>query len=62
MTPSGQPKCRTFAEYMQNGNIAENETAGGMPPDLAQVIDAWDGLPDPIKKGILALVTASEGS
>jgi hypothetical protein len=26
------------------------------PPDLAQVIDAWPALPDPIKAAVLALV------
>jgi hypothetical protein len=61
-SPSGHPKCRTFAEYLQNGLSEENDEAGGIPPDLAQVIDAWGRLPNVIKKGVLALVTASEGS
>jgi hypothetical protein len=32
------------------------------PPDLVRVIDAWNGLSDPIKAGILALVNASVGA
>ena len=32
------------------------------PPDLAAVVDAWAGLPEPIRAGILALVNASKNS
>ncbi len=28
------------------------------PPDLAQVIDAWDHLPPAVKAGIVAMVKA----
>jgi hypothetical protein len=30
-------------------------------PDLARIAEAWPGLPDAIKAGILALVKAAEG-
>jgi hypothetical protein len=30
------------------------------PPDLAAVVDAWPGLPEPIRAGILALVNAAQ--
>jgi hypothetical protein len=32
-----------------------------MPPDLAQVAAAWQHLPEAVKAGILAMVTASHG-
>jgi hypothetical protein len=31
-------------------------------PDLGAVAEAWDGLPDAIRAGILAMVRASSGS
>jgi hypothetical protein len=31
-----------------------------MPADLALVVDAWPGLPEAIRAGILALVRASQ--
>jgi len=34
-------------------------TALQIAADLRSVIDAWDGLPDAIKAGVLALVRAS---
>jgi hypothetical protein len=33
-----------------------------LPPDLAEVIDAWPELPEPIKAAVLALVKASAPS
>ena len=30
-----------------------------MPPDLAEVIEHWDRLPEAVKAGILAMVKAS---
>jgi hypothetical protein len=30
-------------------------------PDLALIVDAWPGLPDAIKAGILAMVKAASG-
>jgi len=33
-----------------------------LPPDLARVVAAWDGLPASFKAGILALVQAAGGS
>ena len=32
------------------------------PPDLQRVVAAWDGLPEAIKAGILALVQAAGGA
>jgi len=29
------------------------------PADLAKVIDSWDRLPDPVKKGIMAMIEAT---
>ena len=37
-----------------------NDAAGGIPKDLAQVIDAWEDLPKPVKKAILAILTTSD--
>ena len=31
------------------------------PPDLAEIIDAWPALPEPIRAGILAMVRSSSG-
>jgi hypothetical protein len=38
---------------------AENGTE--IPPDLAQVAASWESLPEAVKAGILAMVTASLG-
>lgn len=32
-----------------------------LPPDLAEVVEAWDRLPEAIKAGIVAIVTAARG-
>jgi hypothetical protein len=29
-------------------------------PDLAAVVDAWEGLPEPIRQGIVAMVRAAQ--
>jgi len=34
---------------------------GNVPPDLASVVDAWDGLTEPIKAGIVAMIGAANG-
>jgi len=33
----------------------------GYRPDLAEVVEAWDKLPDAIRTGIMAMVLASGG-
>ena len=54
------------------GNIAPSETGGaesGAPaaltaisdPALAALIDAWADLPEPVRRGILAMVEAAKG-
>jgi hypothetical protein len=30
-------------------------------PDLAEVLDAWDDLPEPIRAGILAMIRSASG-
>jgi len=34
---------------------------GQRSPELAMICDAWDGLPDVVKRGILAMVEAARG-
>ena len=54
------------------GNIAHSETGGaksGAPtapkavsnPELTAVIDAWADLPEPVRRGVLAMVEAVTG-
>ena len=31
-----------------------------LPPDLTRVVNAWNHLPDAIRRGILALIEASQ--
>jgi hypothetical protein len=31
------------------------------PPDLAEIIDAWPALPEPIRAGILAMIRTTFG-
>jgi hypothetical protein len=35
--------------------------AGPLDPDLARILDAWPGLPDPIRRAIVALVESATG-
>ena len=32
-----------------------------LPPDLAEIVEAWDALPGTVKTGILAIVKAVNG-
>ena len=36
-------------------------TRADLPPELAEIADAWPGLPEPVKAGILAMVRAAQG-
>ena len=42
----------------ENGAVAL--LSGSFAPDLARVILAWPGLPDPTKQAILAMVRATQ--
>ena len=44
------------APFQRAGGTAES--AAGMPRDLAQVAAAWHRLPEAVKAGILAMVSA----
>ena len=39
-----------------NGVPGVYQNGSPIPDDLAQVVDAWDNLPKPVKAGILAMV------
>ena len=54
---SGEVPTMVPCPLHQNTSLGSS-TAG----DLAQVIAAWDRLPQPIRTGILAMVQAAEGS
>ena len=41
---------------------AQGQRAGRIPtPDLAEIIDAWPTLPEPIRAGILAMIRSASG-
>jgi hypothetical protein len=44
----GRSGCPSFAPHRP-----------ALPPDLAAVVAAWPGLPEPIRAGILAMVRAA---
>jgi len=49
------PDCAPGAEQEPN----MDRTGDGLPADLAMVVDSWGRLPDPVKKGILAMIEAT---
>jgi hypothetical protein len=52
---AGQVQSATSSEHFQD-NYKHEKYAPSMHPDLDQVVDAWDRLPDDVKAGILAAV------
>jgi hypothetical protein len=32
-----------------------------LPPELAEIVNAWDGLPEAVRAGIVAMVKAASG-
>ena len=68
MCLSGWGGTRTYAQNSGNSSgLAQSGAECGalgaqnapLDPDLAAVVDAWHKLPDAIKAGILAMVTAA---
>jgi len=62
-SPSPAPETKTciseHASLHCSDTSAQPNNATFMPDDLAQVVDAWDTLPDAVKAGILAMVNAA---
>ena len=52
---AGQERKATSPEHFQDSS-RHQKYAPSMHPDLDQVVDAWDRLPDDVKAGILAAV------
>lgn len=64
-------KAQTYQELRENESgevpvlvpsLSEANSGPPVPPDLVSVVDAWSGLPDAIKAGILALVRTAMGT
>ena len=54
----------TFPEQLKNESVHPNCATCvqgnrlGLPDDLIKVVNAWSSLPDPVRAGILAMVSA----
>ncbi len=63
--PSGRPKSHEAGELRiaSPGLTALGQRAArDEGPDLAEVIDAWPDLAEPIRAGILAMIRSASGS
>ena len=69
LAPAEQsPSKQSCAEVKHNPSISLQQkcvpsvyrNSGRMPEDLAKVIDAWDRLPEVIRKSVLAMVESAE--
>jgi hypothetical protein len=56
---SGASECEAMREARASFAQAEEPLLDCLSPDLARVVDAWDGLPLHIRTSILALVDAA---
>ena len=63
---SGSPKQNPAFPEHNKGISTQQKCVPGVyqntpiPDDLAQVVDAWDNLPKPVKAGILAMVREAQ--
>jgi hypothetical protein len=53
--------CRKQAINRKSRADSAAENARKTPPELAQLAASWESLPEVVKVGILAMVTASHG-
>jgi len=49
------------AEVQQRNPPAHPKSLPHLPPDLAEIVSAWDALPSAVRVGIVAMVTATIG-
>ena len=59
---SANPAAEITCDRTENGCARQSALPAQIHPDLALVIDAWDGLPAAIRAGILAMVRAAAGT